>query len=72
MNFYFTTIDGTVHLDARVEDDDVIGDAHFEVAKGEEFYGIGYDELVAAGNGVVEVEGNKGRIVDNADTDASD
>jgi hypothetical protein len=65
MNFYFNVIDGTVYLDARLEDDDMIGDTHTELARGEKFYGVSYDDLIKAGSGVVVVDKDKGRIAED-------
>lgn len=65
MNWFFELVDGVVYLDARLEDGDTIGDARAEVGEGEEFYGVSYDELRKAGDGVVEVgEDGKGKIVE--------
>jgi len=66
MEWYFSVQDDVVFLDARLEDDDgMIGDARTEVHKGEKFYGVSYDDLVAAGDGLVVVEGEKGSIVED-------
>lgn len=63
MNWFFQTIDDVVHLDARLEDGEMLGDAHAEISKGQEFYGIDHDALRDAGNGVVEITDGIGRIV---------
>jgi hypothetical protein len=57
MNWFFNLeSDGVVHLMARLEDGDAIGDAHNEVQAGEEFYGVSYDEMKQARSGRVEVD----------------
>jgi hypothetical protein len=70
MNFYFELVGDVVELRARLEDGELLGDTHTEVEEGEEFYGIGYDELREAGSGIVVVEDEKGRIVEE-DEEAS-
>jgi hypothetical protein len=66
MNWCFELVDDVVRLDARLEDEDGrIGDARAEVGEGEEFFGVSYDELRAAGDGIVKVgEDGNGKIVD--------
>lgn len=56
MNFYFELVDDVVCLRARLEDGELLGDAYTEVERGGEFYGISYDALRKAVNGVVEVD----------------
>ena len=63
MNFCFVLLGDVVQLQARLEDGDLLGDAYTEVRKGEEFFGVSYDALRKAGNGVVEVDGDTGKIV---------
>jgi HK97 family phage prohead protease len=62
MNWYFQLVGSIVHLDARLEDGDMLGDAHTEISRGENFYGVDYDALREAKNGVVEVSDDKGKI----------
>lgn len=70
MNWFFELVGDVVHLNARLEDGDMLGDAHTEIHKGEEFYGVSYEALKQAENGVVEVVDDVGRILveeENAD-----
>lgn len=68
MNWCFELVGDQVHLDARLEDGDMLGDAHTEVGRGEDFYGISYDALRKAGNGVVEVdESGRAKIIEDSD-----
>ena len=56
MNWFFELVGDVVHLNARLEDGDMLGDAHTEINEGEDFYGVSYDALRDAGSGVVEVD----------------
>ena len=40
MNWFFETVDDVVHLRARLEDGNMLGDAHTEIHDGGEFYGV--------------------------------
>jgi hypothetical protein len=64
MTWFFNLIDDVVHLQARLEDGDTLGDASGEVHAGEDFYGVSYDAMKQAESGEIEVgEDGKGRIV---------
>ena len=56
MNWFFELVDNVVHLSARLEDGDMLGDAHTEIHEGDNFYGISYDALKQAENGEIEVD----------------
>jgi hypothetical protein len=62
MKWFFETVGDVVHLDARLEDGDMLGDAHTEVRQGEDFFGVSYDALRKAGGGVVEIVDDVGRL----------
>ena len=62
--WFFSRHGDTVELRARFEaDDGTIGDAFQEVRRGEKAYGLTYQELFAAGAGVLVIEDGKARIV---------
>lgn len=51
---YFTVVDGIVEIMMRAEGDGIVGDYHRSVAPGQEWHGLGYAALLAAGGGVIE------------------
>jgi hypothetical protein len=63
MNWYFELIGDVVQLNARLEDGDMLGDARAEVRKGEKFYGISYEAMRKAGDGIVEVDEDSARLL---------
>lgn len=63
MNWFFEMVGDVVHLDARLEDGEMLGDAHTELHEGQEFFGVSYDALRDAKNGCVEITDGVGRIV---------
>ena len=63
MNWFFETVDDVVHLRARLEDGNMLGDAHTEIHDGGEFYGVSYDALREAESGIVEIVDDVGHIV---------
>ena len=56
MKFFFNPLGDVVVLRARLDDGERIGDARAEIADGQKFYNISYDELRKVGSGVVEVD----------------
>jgi len=55
--FFTTDRDGAVHVRARMEGADAIGDFHRVLRAGQEFYGLSQEMLQDRGAGVIEVDG---------------
>jgi len=55
--FFFVAADGVIELRARAEGDEgLVGDMFAEIRPGESFYGLSYDALRDAGDGVIVVD----------------
>jgi hypothetical protein len=66
---WFFHLEGeTVVLQSRVESDDgtIVGDAFSEIEPGGKLLNLSYEQLAAAGAGVVEIENNQARITGRA------
>jgi hypothetical protein len=62
--WFFSRVGDVIEMRARFEaDDGTIGDAFQEVRRGEKAYGLTYQELFAAGAGVLVIEDGKAQIV---------
>jgi hypothetical protein len=62
--WFFSRVGDVIEMRARFEaDDGTIGDALQEVRRGEKAYGLTYQELFAAGAGVLVIEDGKAQIV---------